>query len=101
MRTREGEAERQTYLTKRMNDADIATREYVSKHAYEIGFAAGFEKGFEKGLIIGEIAIIHLAQRLGSQSLTPVEELKKLDLPELTALLNQLEDQLLSQKGKP
>ena len=97
MRTREGEAERQAYLTKRMNDADMATREYVSKHAYEIGFAAGFEKGLRKI----EIVRIRLAQRLCGQPLTPVEELECHALPELTALLDRLEAIVLSRKSAP
>ena len=101
MRIRESEQDRQAYLTRRMNEADMATREYVSKHAYEIGFAAGFEEGFEKGLRKIEIVRIRLAQRLCGQPLTPVEELECHALPELTALLDRLEAIVLSRKSAP
>ena len=101
MRIRESEQDRQAYLTRRMNEADIATREYVNQHAREIGVAEGEERGLIKGEIKGEIKRIHLAQRVCNQPLTPAEELEKIALPELTALGDRLEQQLLSKKDTP
>jgi predicted transposase/invertase (TIGR01784 family) len=88
MRIRESEQDRQAYITRRMNEADIATREYVSKHAHEIGEAEGVEKGIAMGKI-------HFAQRLLKQPLTTKGELERLTLDDLTALADQLEQQLL------
>ena len=66
MRIRESEQDRQAYLTRRMSEADIATREYMSKHAREIG------------LVEGRIDKIHSFQRVLKQPLTPHEELESL-----------------------
>ncbi len=83
MQMREGEAERQARLTKRISEADIATREHMSKHAHEIGVAAGESKR------------IHFAQRCLKQPLTAEEMLEKMPLNELIALADQLERQAL------
>ena len=89
MRIRESEQDRQAYLTRRMNEADIATREYVNKHAREIGVAEG------------EIKRIHFAQRVLKQPLTPTEELGRLSVADLTILADGLERQALGQSDKP
>ena len=83
MRIQESERDRQAYLTRRMSEADIATREYMSKHAHEIGVAAG------------EIKRIHFAQRCLKQPLTDKETLERMTLNELSALADQLERQVL------
>ena len=92
MGIRENEQDRQAYLTKRMNDADIATREYVNLHAREIGVAEGYAKGYERGLEMGRILS---AQHRLKQPLTPKEELRKLSLADRAAIADQLERQLL------
>ena len=93
MQLREGEAERQAYLARRMNAADMATREYVNRHAYDIGF--------EEGLAKAHSMRIHFAQRVLGQPLTPVDHLKWWPLSELTFLADQLEQQFLSPKDAP
>ena len=97
MRIRESEQDRQAYLARRQNDADIATREYVNKHAREIGVA----EGREEGIVKGKIEKIHLVQRLLKQPLTPAGELEKIGLAELTALADRLEQQLLPPNDAP
>ena len=101
MQIRESEQDRQAYLTRRMSEADIATREHMSKHAREIGLAEGEIKGRTAGRIEGEVEKIHLLQRLRNRPLTPVEELKKFNLPELIALAGQLEQEIVSKKDAP
>ena len=90
MRIRESEQDRQAYLARRMNEADLATREYVSKHAREIGI--------EEGIAMGKI---HFAQRLLKQPLTPKGESEKLTLADLTNLADRLERQLLPPADAP
>jgi len=94
MRIRESEQDRQAYLTRRMSEADIASREYMSKHAREIGLAEGQDKGIAMGKI-------HFAQRLLKQPLTRKEALEKLTLDDLTALADQLERQALPSSDTP
>ncbi len=89
MRIQESERDRQAYLTRRMSEADIATREYMSKHAHEIGLAEG------------RIEKIHLAQRYLKQPLTDKETLERMTLNELSALADQLERQVLPPSEVP
>ena len=93
MRSPEGEAERLAYIIKRTNDADMATREYVNKHAYDIGYAEGLAKVL--------IRRIHLAQRALGRPLTAVDDLDWLPLSELEYFLDQLEQQALSSNDAP
>lgn len=84
MQLREGEAESRAYLARKMNAADMATREYANKHAYDIGFATGLAKVL--------IMRIHIAQRALGRPLTAVDDLDWLPLSELTYLADQLEE---------
>lgn len=102
MRIREGELDRQAYLTRRLNEAELATREYVNKHAREIGVAEGKEQGMEKGIEKGiSIGKIHLVQRLSNQPLTPKEELERLTPDDLATLADRMERQVLPQGDTP
>jgi hypothetical protein len=94
MQPREGEAESQARLSKRLNEVELASREYVNKHAREIGVAEGMRRGIAIGMI-------HFAQRLLNQPLTPKEELTKLASDDLTTLADELEWQVLSLRDTP
>ena len=87
MQMREGELERQAYLAQRQNDADIATREYVSKHAYELGYADGLAKG--------TVERIFRARRLLGEPLLPIRAFEGDRLEDLLELADWLERQLL------
>ena len=89
MRIRENEQDRQAYITKRINEADTALREYAHLHAHEIG------------LTEGRIERIHSLQRISKQPLTPKEELETLPLSDLTAIGDRLEQQVSGQNGTP
>lgn len=86
MQMREGEQEWNEWNVQRRRrcyEAEIAYREYVTTHAYDIG------------LTEGRIERIHFAQRLLKQPHTPLEELRRLSLADLAAIADQLERQLL------
>ena len=83
MKLREGEAERQAYITKRINDADTALREYANLHAHEIG------------LTEGRIEKIRSLQRISKQPLTPKRGLES-PPANLIALADRLESEALS-----
>ncbi len=89
MRIRESEQDRQAYLARRQNDADIATREYVNTHAQELGE------------IKGRIGQIQFAQRVLKQPVTAREELERFTLADLTALADRLERQALPPDDAP
>ena len=90
MRIRENEQDRQAYITRRLNEADIALREYANLHAHEISEA--------KGIAIGKI---HFAQRFLKQPLTPKGELDTLTPADLIALADRLERQALPPDDAP
>ena len=84
MTLRKGEAERQAYITKRINDADLATRKWMIENAYEIGVALVHFKR------------IKFAERILKRRLTPRYELELLSWADIAALADRLESEALS-----
>ena len=84
MKLREGEAARQAYITKRISDADLATRDWMIENAYEIGVALVHFKR------------IDFAQRILKRPRTPRHELELLSWADIAALADRLESEALS-----
>ena len=85
-------AQLQAYRARRKFQMDeIARLDYARSEGLEEGEQKGLEKGLEKGELIGQIGVL---QSIFGVSTPTREELLVSNIPELTAIVRQLQQQL-------
>jgi predicted transposase/invertase (TIGR01784 family) len=90
------EQEREIYELRLKYQRDQSSLLYdAEERGIKKGEERGEERGIKKGEVKGLMGQIHLCQRLLKQPLTASEELTALPMEQLTALLDQLQNQLL------